>query len=59
MLAATAQAAEIAELNRKLRLSDEELDRKKKDEELDRTNKRFKETQGVRCVSISRNYVHV
>ena len=26
MLAATAQAAEIAELNRKLRLSDEELD---------------------------------
>ena len=38
MLAATAQAAEIAELNRKLRLSDEELDR---------INKRFNETQGM------------
>ena len=39
MLAATAQAVEIAELNRKLRLSDEELDR---------INKRFNETQGMR-----------
>ena len=38
MLAATAQAAEVSELNRKLRLADEELDR---------VNKRFDETQGM------------
>ena len=37
MLVATAQAAEVSELNRKLQLADEELDR---------INKRFKETQG-------------
>ena len=39
MLAATSQAAEVSELNRKLRLADEELDR---------VNKRFDETQGMR-----------
>ena len=39
MLAATAQTAEVSELNRKLRLVDEELDRVKK---------RFDETQGMR-----------
>ena len=39
MLAATAQAAAVSELNRKLRLADEELDR---------VNKRFHETQGMR-----------
>ena len=39
MLAATAQAAEVSKLNRKLRLADEELDR---------INKQFDETQGMR-----------
>ena len=39
MLAATSQAAEVSELNRKLRLADEELDR---------VNKRFDEMQGMR-----------
>ena len=39
MLAATAQAAKVSELNRKLRLADEELDR---------VNKRFDDTQGMR-----------
>ena len=43
MLAATAQAAEVSELNRKLRLADEELDR---------VNKRFEETQGMRNLYI-------
>ena len=50
MLAATSQAAEIAGLNRKLRLSDEELDR---------TNKRFDKTQGMWYFSISENYIRV
>ena len=36
MLAATAQAAEVSELNRKLQVSDEEIDR---------INRRFDETQ--------------
>ena len=45
MLAATAQAAEIAEHNWKLRLSDEELDH---------INKWFNETQGMRHFSISK-----
>ena len=39
MLAATGQAAEVFELNRKLRLADEEIDR---------VEKRFDETQGMR-----------
>ena len=38
-MAATAQAAEIVELNRMLRLSTDELDR---------TNKRLDESQGMR-----------
>ena len=42
-LAATAQAAEVFELNPKLRLADEELDR---------VNKRFDETQGMRHLYI-------
>ena len=46
MLAATAQAAEIAELNRKLQLSDEELDY---------INKWFKETQGMRHYDIPKS----
>ena len=43
MLAATAQAAEVSELNRKLRLADEELES---------VNKRFDETQGMRHLYI-------
>ena len=43
MLAATAQAAEVSELSRKLRVSDEELDC---------INKRFKEMQGMRKLYI-------
>ena len=43
MLAATAQAAEVSELNWKLRVADEELDR---------INKRFKETQGLQNLYI-------
>ena len=39
MLAATAQAAEVSELNQKLRLADEELNG---------VNKRFEKTQGMR-----------
>ena len=39
MLAATTHAAEVSELNRKLQLTDEELDY---------VNKRFDETQGMR-----------
>ena len=39
MLAATTQAIEVSELNQKLRLADEELDR---------VNKWFDETQGMR-----------
>ena len=39
MLPAIAQATEVSELNPKLRLADEELDR---------VNKRFDETQGMR-----------
>ena len=39
MLAATTQAAKVFELNQKLRLANEELDR---------VNKRFDETQGMR-----------
>ena len=39
MLAATTHAAEVFELNRKLQVADEELDR---------INKRFEETQGMR-----------
>ena len=39
MLAATAQAVEVSELSRKLRLANEELDR---------INRRFNETQGMR-----------
>ena len=39
MLATIAQAAEVSELNQKLRLADEELDR---------VNKRFDKTQGMR-----------
>ena len=50
MLAATAQAAEIAELNRKLRLSDEDIDH---------INKQFSETQGMRYYDISKNYMRV
>ena len=38
MLAATAHAAEVSELNRKLRVADEELDR---------INKRFEEMKGM------------
>ena len=38
MLAATAQAAKVSKLNRKLRLADEELDR---------VNRQFDETQGM------------
>ena len=37
-MAATAQAAEVSELNRKLQVADEEIDR---------TNKWFDETQGM------------
>ena len=40
LLAATAQATEVAELNRKLKLADDEIDR---------VNKRFDEAQGM-CV---------
>jgi hypothetical protein len=40
-LAATAQAAEVSELNRKLQVADEEIDR---------INKRFDETQGMRIM---------
>ena len=39
MLAGTAQAAEVSELNRKLQVADEELDH---------INKRLEETQGMR-----------
>ena len=46
MLAATAQAAEVAELNQKLWPSDEELDR---------INKRFNETQGMRHYDIPKS----
>ena len=41
MLSATAQAAEVSELNWKLQVADEELDRIKK---------RFDETQGMRTM---------
>ena len=41
MLAATAQAAEVSELNRKLKVADEEINR---------INKRFDETQGMHIV---------
>ena len=41
MLAATAHAAEVSELSRKLQVADEELDR---------INKRFDETQGMRTM---------
>ena len=41
MLAATAQAAEVFELNRKLQVADKENDR---------INKRFDETQGMRTM---------
>ena len=41
MLAATAQATEVSELNRKLRLADEELDR---------VNKRFDKMQGMQNI---------
>ena len=41
MLAASAQAAEVSELTRKLRLADEEVVR---------INKRFEETQGMRAL---------
>ena len=41
MLAATAQAAEVSELNRKLQVANEEIDR---------VNKRFDDTQGMRIV---------
>ena len=40
LLAATAQATEVSELNRKLKLADDEIDR---------VNKRFDEVQGM-CV---------
>ena len=43
MLVATAHAAEVSELNRKLELADEELDR---------VNKRFDETQVMRNLYI-------
>ena len=39
MLAVTSQAAEVSELNQKLKLADDEIDR---------INKRFNETQGMR-----------
>ena len=41
MLAATAEATEASELNRKLQVDNKELDR---------INKRFDETQGMRMV---------
>ena len=41
MLAATTHAAEVFELNQKLQVADEELDR---------INKRFDETQGMRTM---------
>ena len=41
MLVATAHAAEVSELNRKLQVADEELDR---------INKRSGETQGMRMM---------
>ena len=41
MLAATAQAAEVDKLNRKLQVANEELDR---------MNKRFDEMQGMRMM---------
>ena len=41
MLAATAHAAEVSELNRKLQMADEELNH---------INKRFDETQGMRTI---------
>ena len=43
MLAATAHSTEVSELNRKLRVADEELDH---------VNKRFDETQGMRHFDI-------
>ena len=48
MLAATAQATEVSELNRKLHVADEELDR---------INKRFNETQGMRHCDILESYI--
>ena len=44
MLAATAQAAEVSELNRKLQVADEEIDC---------VNKQFDETQGMRIMLIT------
>ena len=43
MLAAAVQAAEVSELNRKLQVADEKLDR---------INKRFEETQGMRKLHV-------
>ena len=40
-MAATAQAAEVSELNQKLKLADDEIDR---------VNKRFDEMQGMRIL---------
>ena len=40
-MAATTQATEVSELNRKLKFADEEIDR---------VNKRFDETQGMHIV---------
>ena len=48
-MAATAQAAEVSELNRKLKLADEEIDR---------VNKRFDETQGMHIVFRSLTVYH-